>query len=389
MHGVNAQVIKDTSQILHVKISHGLLAEDIFCTFVYAKCYRSPRRLLWEDLAHLYMANVPWLIGGDFNSILHTNKNQGGSLNILGPMEDFNGMVMECGLTDAGFEGELYIWTNRRIWKRLDRVLYSKEWMDFFNCTRVTHLPRRLSDHHPLLILASKNEGKHPSSFRFHSMWLRHQSFYDTVKSSWTLPIHGHGMCKLQQKLYRTKELLKSWNKEVFGNVFSRVEEAKTRASEADKCYHRNPSDNNLITLNKLNAEVIQTLNMESDFWRQKSNCKWLELGERNTKFFHSMVKKKRVKSRIHRILEEDEEITDPDQIKQSAADYFRNLLTTDSLSLPHPNFSFHFPQIPDSLASELCKTPSLAEIKDVVFNIHNDSVAGPNGFSSEFYQTC
>ncbi|KAL0322230.1 UNVERIFIED_CONTAM: LINE-1 reverse transcriptase [Sesamum calycinum] len=53
------------------------------------------------------------------------------------------------------------------------------------------------------------------------------------------------------------------------------------------------------------------------------------------------------------------------------------------------PNFCFHFPQIHDSLTSKLCKTPSLEEIKDVVLNIDKDSVAGPDGFSSEFYQTC
>ncbi|KAL0409407.1 UNVERIFIED_CONTAM: hypothetical protein Sradi_1875100 [Sesamum radiatum] len=32
---------------------------------------------------------------------------------------------------------------------------------------------------------------------------------FKTVKQSWELPIKGYGMYKLQQKIYRTKELLK------------------------------------------------------------------------------------------------------------------------------------------------------------------------------------
>ncbi|KAL0405700.1 UNVERIFIED_CONTAM: hypothetical protein Slati_3883900 [Sesamum latifolium] len=143
------------------------------------------------------------------------------------PMDDFNDMMIDTGLIDAGFEGEAFTWTNKRIWKRLDRVVYSKEWAETFDTTRVLHLPRRLSDHHPLLIDAAKTENKRPSSFRFQNMWLKHDKFIDIVRQSWCLPTEGYGMYKLQQKIYRTKELLKQWNMDTFGNVFTAVEQAK------------------------------------------------------------------------------------------------------------------------------------------------------------------
>ncbi|KAL0439735.1 UNVERIFIED_CONTAM: hypothetical protein Slati_2456500 [Sesamum latifolium] len=115
--------------------------EPIFCTFVYA---RTPRRVLWGELLEIAEENLPWLVGGE----LHAEKNQGGSLRRSGPMEDFADMVMESGLLDAGFE-EPFTWTNKRIWRRLDRVLYSMAWVDFFNVAKVSHLTRNLSDHHP------------------------------------------------------------------------------------------------------------------------------------------------------------------------------------------------------------------------------------------------
>ncbi|KAL0411079.1 UNVERIFIED_CONTAM: hypothetical protein Slati_3697600 [Sesamum latifolium] len=175
--GIDIQIIQDHSQFLHVKVSSGILARDIFCTFIYAKCNRNPRRVLWEELVRLSSQNVPWLVGGNFNVILHPNENQGGDMRRVGLMDDFNNMMLDTSLIDTGFEGEPFTWTNKRIWRRLDRVLYSKEWAEIFNITRVIHLSRRLSAHHPLCIEASKIENKKPLSFKFQNIWLHHHSF--------------------------------------------------------------------------------------------------------------------------------------------------------------------------------------------------------------------
>ncbi|KAL0300009.1 UNVERIFIED_CONTAM: hypothetical protein Scaly_3063100 [Sesamum calycinum] len=350
----------------------GASQEDIFCTFVYAMCYRNSRRLLWDELTSISNLHAPWR-GHEKN----------------GPSDDFNDMMIDTGLMDAGFEGDPYTWTNKRVWKRLDRVLYSKEWTDTYNSTRVQHLPRRLSDHHPLFITAAKTENRKPSSFRFQNMWLNHHSFFDTVRQEWNLPIEGYGMYKLQQKIHRTKELLKRWNREVFGNVFTTVEHAKQEAEEAEKNFDRDPSEANLIALNKCNAALVHALSLESEYWRQKSNCKWLEDGERNTKYFHSLVKKKRLKSTIHRIFEENQKISDPDQIKDSAARYFENLLSGISHRNDTPDFPFQFSKLSLDALHSISNIPTQEEIMDIVFSIDKDSVAGPDGFSSVFFQKC
>ncbi|KAL0420356.1 UNVERIFIED_CONTAM: hypothetical protein Slati_3058500 [Sesamum latifolium] len=253
---------------------------------------RNSRRILWEELTWLSTQDVPWLVGRDFNVILHPNENQGGDLSRMGPMDDFNDMVSDTGLIDAGFEGEPFTWINKRIWKRLDRVLYGKEWAKILNNTRVMHLPRRLSDHHPLFIHTVKTENKS-----------RHHS--------------------------------------------------------------------------------------ESEYWKQKSSCKWLEADERNTKFFHSLMKKKRIRSTIHRIIEGNQEVTNSDQIRDSAARYFENLLSGNPNRHDRSNFPFQFSQLLLEAAHNICNIPEMEEIKNIVFSIDKDSVAGPDGFSSAFYQAC
>lgn len=59
-------------------------------------------------------------------------------------------------------------------------------------------------------------------------------------------------------------------------------------------------------------AKLAQALSIEEDFWRQKSACKWLQEDDRNTKFFHNLVKSNRKKAHIRVIKEGDACITDP-----------------------------------------------------------------------------
>ncbi|KAL0283185.1 UNVERIFIED_CONTAM: hypothetical protein Sangu_2905300 [Sesamum angustifolium] len=219
-------------------------------------------------------------------------------------------------------------WTNKRVWKRLDRVLYSKEWVETFNTTRVLHLPRRLSDHHLLFIDAAQTENKRPSSFRFQNMWLKHHKFFETVRQSWNLPIEGY-------------------------------------ATEAEKIFDKDPSEANLIALNKSNAILVHALSLESEYWKQNNNYKWLEAGERNTKYFHALVKKQMLMSSIHRIIEGNREVTNLEQIRDSAAHYFENLLTYNSPRNDLLEFPFHFSTLSEEVTHSICNIPTEEETKE------------------------
>ncbi|KAG6514184.1 hypothetical protein ZIOFF_024527 [Zingiber officinale] len=74
-----------------------------------------------------------------------------GVLSYLGASSELNNFLMLAGLLDAGFVGDIYTWTNKRIQKRLDRILTSS-WNDKEFDVRLEHLNRATSDHCPLLI---------------------------------------------------------------------------------------------------------------------------------------------------------------------------------------------------------------------------------------------
>ena len=64
---------------------------------------------------------------------------------------------------------------------RIDRTLASVDWVDHFGNVSQRVLPRVVSDHCPLLVVAgSVNKGR--SAFKFENMWLKEEGFVERVR---------------------------------------------------------------------------------------------------------------------------------------------------------------------------------------------------------------
>ncbi|XP_073026667.1 uncharacterized protein [Primulina eburnea] len=149
---VMVECLFDHTQFLHFRVSASFLPTTVFCSFVYAKCDYIERRQLWTSLLQVKPDQGPWLVGGDFNVVRNSSECLGSSGGRLLPMEEFNHFILDSGLVDASFEGSSFTWTNKTIWKRLDRVFVSVDWGDHFHSIRVEHLIRTVSDHCPLFV---------------------------------------------------------------------------------------------------------------------------------------------------------------------------------------------------------------------------------------------
>ncbi|XP_075499934.1 uncharacterized protein LOC142538507 [Primulina tabacum] len=193
------------------------------------------------------------------------------------------------------------------------------------------------------------------------------------------------GMPWLFAKIKCLKHHLRWWNRDVFGNIFDRLTEAERAVRSAEDVCEADPSDANWISLSDRKEDLACITAMEVDFWKQKASCHWLEDGERNTRLFHNMVRKKRVANKIFRIWENGVYLTSQDLIQQSGALFFQDLLTGEPSALDCPDF-LGFPSIISAVENDcIAAIPSLEEVRATVFSIHPDSVAGPDGFSSAF----
>ncbi|KAK4417131.1 hypothetical protein Salat_2538600 [Sesamum alatum] len=88
------------------------------------------------------------------------------------------------------------------------------------------------------------------------------------------LPVHVLSMARLKEKLLRIKQWLRHWNKTTFGDIFRNLSEAEAAVRTAEGDYDHNPSDANLMEMNRATAVFQRALSVEEDFWRQKSACK-------------------------------------------------------------------------------------------------------------------
>ncbi|XP_059295557.1 uncharacterized protein LOC132048893 [Lycium ferocissimum] len=107
---VDVQVLPDTAQQISLKLV--LLAQNksLVITLVYAKCNKSERLHLWGDIYQVADSiNLPWLVGGDFNVVLHEDEKIGGIPIQPQDYEDFAFCVNSCELTETSFKGTILL----------------------------------------------------------------------------------------------------------------------------------------------------------------------------------------------------------------------------------------------------------------------------------------
>ncbi|RVW19586.1 hypothetical protein CK203_115950 [Vitis vinifera] len=91
---------------------------------------------------------------GDFNVIRRSSEKLGGS-SLTSSMKDFDGFIRECELLDPPLRNAPFTWSNMQefpVCKRLDRFMYSNEWEHYFPQSLQEALPRRTSDHWPIVL---------------------------------------------------------------------------------------------------------------------------------------------------------------------------------------------------------------------------------------------
>ncbi|XP_027150357.1 uncharacterized protein LOC113750596 [Coffea eugenioides] len=212
----------------------------------------------------------------------------------------------EAEVFDAGFSWSSFTWCNNRrgrarIWKRLDRCLINGECADLSSMISVVHLARHPSDHAPMKLSFASRMDNGPRLFRFLNIWASNPDFLDVIWATWDQVVHGSSLRVLCAKLLRTRTMIQQWNKQHFGNIFNVVREMEAELLRLEDGISNSESEEDHDELHRARAELNRALAVEEQFWRQKARVKWLSSGDRNTRYFHAVVKQRRVQAAKHR----------------------------------------------------------------------------------------
>uniref|UniRef100_A0A7N0TYK2 Endonuclease/exonuclease/phosphatase domain-containing protein n=1 Tax=Kalanchoe fedtschenkoi TaxID=63787 RepID=A0A7N0TYK2_KALFE len=211
-------------QSIHCCITDISSNKSCMGSFVYGRWSRHARQRLWSFLLDQTPSHFPWIIAGDFNVVASRQDKKGGDqLQHDGSIRDFNEFMISAGVSDCGFKGNPFTWSNnqqgvRRVWVRLDRALVNGSFMAQFPGVSVTHLDRSISDHAPLLLQLDPIQ-KPTYKFTYLRMWKSHATFQGTVARIWADKISCNPIQNFLQKLKKTASSLTAWNRAIFGNV--------------------------------------------------------------------------------------------------------------------------------------------------------------------------
>ncbi|OMO85295.1 reverse transcriptase [Corchorus capsularis] len=387
-------LIGSTEQEIHATVK--VISSNLvwFLSAIYASPRAAERRILWNNLCIVADSHtLPWLITGDFNDIINSHDKRGGAPMSLSRTRAFLNCLNYCNVTDLGFKGPRFTWSNNRnlsqlIQERIDMAFANPDWRLMFSDAYVSHLPRTHSDHCPLLISFFKNQvEKGNKPFRFQKMWFNHLDFFPLVHSSW-IGVEGD----LSNRLNNVKENLKFWNKHSFGNVFRKKKKLLARLAGVEREIDISHSQFLLDLHKTLSQEYKAILKDEEDIWAMKSRVDWLNDGERNTRFFHVSTLVRRNYNRILRIQDANGVWTDNlEIIKGIIQQHFVSLFTTShsDTSRVYNSGPRKIVALDDSAQTSLITPISDIEIQKTVWSFKPQKAPGPDGLHPCFFQRC
>ncbi|GKD10711.1 RNA-directed DNA polymerase, eukaryota, reverse transcriptase zinc-binding domain protein [Tanacetum coccineum] len=322
--GTSVQVLHKSSQVVFCVISVVNYNVKCFYTFVYAANEGSDMRNLWVELERekKFVNGKPWCIVGDMNVTLYPNEHSCGSSVMTSHMVEFQDCLNTIEVEDVCRSGLHFTWTKNLhktkagsmtgIFKKLDRVMTNEEFIMQYPNAHAKFLPYIISDHTPYIFYIPTSTNKKVKAFRFSNHLTKKQEFMHIVTDKWKQEIHDPHNHNLRE----TEALL-------------------------IKEFHEAERD-------------------EEKFLFQQAKIKWLCKGDKNSSFFHKVLKGRR----NIKFLGKAQHVQD---IKEVSTLFQR--------------------RINENVAFKITSEVTDKEIKEAMFDIGDSKAPGPDGFSTAFFK--
>ena len=265
---------------------------------------------------------------------------------------------------------------------RLDRFLISSSWGLSLQTLSQWCLPKSLSDHNPVVLTdSSHNWG--PIPFKFFNFWLEDPVINREINRS--LLSSGNqsspGSClvdKLELSKHRIQQALRQSKSSLVSNP--KILELQINKLEIEQ--EAQPfSEERVTTKLKLQAKIWQAYRLQESKISQKSRVQWLQLGDKNTKFFHIVAANRKRKNSIYRISNAAGELSNPQAIKGAILQHFIDRFNPQHLS--RALFNSDGFQTLNAMQRDMLEKPfSLGEVEFALSSCDGNKSPGIDGFT-------
>ena len=360
-------------------------------TFVYGSTNYHCRKALWSYIGTSQGSHpTPWLCMGDYNDILRDDEKEGNKIKAHYKIQNFQNFLNQAFLIELEQKGCQYTWSNNRegrdnVREKLDRSLMNWEWRLKYPNALGEALPAIGSDHCPILVTTTPLSKVIPRRFKFEAYWLEEEECEERVCTSWKVRQPGSAMFKLQAKLRESRRRLWEWNRQKFRRGGDEVSKLKQELKDIHNATH---GDFNRAKHAELMTKINLVWEREEKHWGMRARLKWLQWGDRNSKFFHATTLQRRSRNSITRLKDTTDEWTDnPDSVKTILTEHFQKLFSSEGERNFIPVLNLISPKITEEMNRELLKPVDKEEIKKAAFELGANKAPGPDGFSGMFFQ--
>ncbi|GKB17042.1 RNA-directed DNA polymerase, eukaryota, reverse transcriptase zinc-binding domain protein [Tanacetum coccineum] len=368
-NNVNCSLVNDTPQSMLYKVEVLSTKKTFYCTFIYAANKGKDKRYLWKELIlnKRLIGDSAWVLMGDVNVSLNLEDHSEGMSNYTQDMIEFQECVNEIETEDINCSGMHFTWTksllnpNATVLKKIDRIMGNSSFFAKFSTTNAIFLPYGISDHSPAILKIPQAMIRKRKSFRLANYVTDKREFTELVKDKWNTEVQGHAMYRLVSKLKGLKQHLNKLNWKN-GNL-----------------------NENVVLLREYKEASMD----EEKLLRQKAKITWLREGDKNSAYFHKVLKGRINRNRIMSVCAEDGIRYENCEVATQFVKHFEGFLGINppvtKLTVDE-NYLFNR-KISETEANKMIREVSDDEIKIALFDIDDDKAPGPDGYTSKFYK--
>ncbi|XP_073024385.1 uncharacterized protein [Primulina eburnea] len=259
---------------------------------------RGKRPESWALLRSLSTQSpLPWCIIGYFNDLLSPEDKKGKHGHPQWLYTGFRQAVMDSGLSDLPLIGYQFTWergkgTTTAVEERLDRALVTSSWMEKFPNAQLHNLCASVSDHSPILInTAPRLQMVRTREFMFEKKWYKEPDLQAFITSNWENNVGDN----IMEKMESLSTKLAEWGRKKNRIFKDEIEQCKKDIESL----RLSDSEEDAVGIQRIKYNLTKLISQEEMHWKQRAKEYWLQYGDLNTQFFHSVATQRKERNQI------------------------------------------------------------------------------------------
>ncbi|CAL1413585.1 unnamed protein product [Linum trigynum] len=193
-------------------------------------------------------------------------------------------------------------------------------------------------------------------------------------------------MFRLWERLKNLRHLLYDWSRAGTTNSLRNI---RTLQAEIDRLKQTHPI--NWDEVRTLELELGRQWEAEEEYWQQKSRVRWLQRGDKNSSYFHTVTRTRRKKNFVSGLRDDDGQwVTDEKGKADIATKYYSTLFTSEN-QVQDMHRRIHSLPIAQSVTpimnEALTATVLPDEVRRTVFSMCSKQAPGSDGFTGKFFK--